>query len=331
MKTLTISYVASLLFGLPPVAFTPAQQNDYSFPTSDSEPPGLNVSGSEGDWEEETGAEEPSVVEYRAQSTEASLAVLDRITESAQESDLKQWTAKAPDALAALKIMQGEPALADYTGWLSAQLDEMTVAAGAGASEAVGEACVVFRPVPPVAAAPQPGQVIPLYEPWLAWMKDRPCPSRAGDYLPMLRAAFAAEGLPEALVWLAEAESTFNPRARNPVGALGLFQLMPETAQSLGLSLWPRDQRLHPATNARAAARYLKRLHERFGDWPLALAAYNGGEARVARLLRVRGATDFAGIASRLPAETQLYVPKVLATIEVRAGVSLAELEAPRG
>jgi membrane-bound lytic murein transglycosylase D len=81
---------------------------------------------------------------------------------------------------------------------------------------------------------------------------------------------------------------------------------------------------------ARAAARYLKRLHARFGDWPLALAAYNGGESRVARLLRVRGATDFAGIANHLPAETRLYVPKVLATIEVRTGVSLAGLAAPQ-
>ena len=329
MKTLAIGYMVSLLFGLPHGQVTPIQQNDA--PSSlPSELTGLDELRLRDGGAGQTEAVESMVVEYRSQGATDSLALLGEITKSADQSDLKSMVAKAPDALTALKRMQEAPALADYTDWLNARLDDMAVAAEAGASEAGGETSVIFRPLPPVVAVSQPGQAIPLYEPWLAWMKDRPEPSRAGEFLPMIRAAFAAEGLPDALVWLAEAESTFNPRARNPVGALGLFQLMPETARSLGLSLRPRDQRLHPATNARAAAKYLKRLHERFGDWPLALAAYNSGEARVARLLRVRGAKDFAGIANHLPAETQLYVPKVLATIEVRTGVSLAELPTPQ-
>ncbi|MCU0792254.1 MAG: lytic transglycosylase domain-containing protein [Opitutaceae bacterium] len=144
------------------------------------------------------------------------------------------------------------------------------------------------------------------------------------------RAAFAAEGVPEALVWLAETESSFNPRARSPAGAGGLFQLMPDTARALGLTLFPFDQRMQPEPSARAAAVYLKSLYKRFGDWPLALAAYNAGQGRVARTLKARGATDFAGIAEHLPAETRLYVPKVLATVNARAGVAPEELAAPK-
>ncbi len=319
MKTLTISCVVSLLFGLPLGQFTPAQQNTPLSSSTRVEP--LGPDGGET-------VEVAMVVEYRVPEAEEPFDLLKGFTESTQGMELEKSAANTSELWATLAAMPQEPALTGYADWLSGQIDEMEVVAEA--EVAVEETSVVFRPVPPpVATAAQTAEVIPLYEPWLARMKDCPYPLRAADYLPMIREAFAAEGLPEALVWLAEAESTFNPRARNPVGALGLFQLMPETARSLGLSLRPRDQRLHPATNARAAARYLKRLHARFGDWPLALAAYNGGEARVARLLRVRGATDFAGIASQLPAETRLYVPKVLATIEVRTGVSLAELGAP--
>jgi membrane-bound lytic murein transglycosylase D len=137
--------------------------------------------------------------------------------------------------------------------------------------------------------------------------------------------------VPEALVWLAEIESSFNPQARSPAGARGLFQLMPETARGLGLDLWPSDQRTDPELSARAAATLLRRLHGRFGTWPLALAAYNAGEGRVSRELKKHASTDYATIAEHLPAETRLYVPKVLATVETRAGISPADLGAPTG
>ena len=141
---------------------------------------------------------------------------------------------------------------------------------------------------------------------------------------------FREEGVPPELAWLAEAESTFNPAARSPVGARGLFQLMPETAKSLGLQTFLPDERTNPEKSARAAAQYLRRLHERFGDWPLVLAAYNAGEGRVGRTLAKQNATTFAEIADSLPAETRMYVPKVLATIEARAGVAPASLPKPR-
>jgi membrane-bound lytic murein transglycosylase D len=188
----------------------------------------------------------------------------------------------------------------------------------------------VVPPLPPKEdAAPAPRPAVPLYELWRVRMAERAAPVGAARYLSVVRAAFAAEGVPEALVWLAETESSFNPRARSPAGARGLFQIMPETARGLGLSLFPFDQRAHPERSARAAARYMKTLYARFGDWPLALAAYNAGQGTVARTLTARGATDFAGIAEHLPAETRLYVPKVLATVNVRTGVAPDELAAP--
>jgi membrane-bound lytic murein transglycosylase D len=141
--------------------------------------------------------------------------------------------------------------------------------------------------------------------------------------MPRLRAVFATEGVPPELAWIAEAESSLNPSARSPAGAKGLFQLMPETARGLGLGTLLPDERTDPEKSAHAAAHYLKVLHERFGSWPLALAAYNAGEGRIARELAVRGAHDFAGIASSLPAETRMYVPKVCALVAVRTGLEL--------
>ena len=75
------------------------------------------------------------------------------------------------------------------------------------------------------------------------------------------------------------------------------------------------------SASARAAARYLRTLHGKFGNWALALAAYNAGEGRVSRTLKKQNAKTFTAIADALPAETRMYVPKVCALIAVRAGV----------
>lgn len=154
-------------------------------------------------------------------------------------------------------------------------------------------------------------------------------PEGARIYVPQLKTIFVEEGVPAELVWLAEIESRFEPRARSRVGAVGLYQLMPDTAELLGLSVKPVDERLLPVKNARAAAQYLKYLRDKFGDWRLALAAYNGGEGRVWRLLEKSPARVYNSIASRLPPETQLYVTKVEATILRREGLVLAELSTP--
>ncbi len=171
---------------------------------------------------------------------------------------------------------------------------------------------------------------IPQYDAWVSMLRDQPRPRRADEFLEDIKRIFAEEGVPAELAWLPEIESMFDPRARNTVGACGLFQLMPVTARELGLRLWPYDERTNPEKSARAAASLLRRLHGVFDSWPLALAAYNAGEGRVRRTLKAGDATTFAEIAHTLPSETRLYVPKVLATLAVREGISPSALPAPR-
>ncbi len=250
--------------------------------------------------------------EYELMGPDEMQALLNEVVTAGQEENLQAYINHAPAARNAMTALQSMPAFADYAGWLRAQLEDMEAA----------QTSLESSPMP----APEVNTV-PMLDVWLGRMAKRPRPERADKFLPILTSAFAAEGIPASLVWLAETESSFNPSARSPVGARGLFQLMPATAKSLGLSLFPLDQRTHPEASARAAAVYLKKLHTRFGDWPLALAAYNAGEGRVGRTMKAENATDFAGIAAHLPAETQLYVPKVLATVQVRTGVTPGQLE----
>ena len=133
------------------------------------------------------------------------------------------------------------------------------------------------------------------------------------------------------MVWISEVESSFDARARSPEGAAGMFQLMPVTARSLDLSVGLlRDDRLHPEKSARAAARYLRALYNRFGDWRLALAAYNSGETRVANLLKRHKGKTYDDINAYLPVETQMYVPKIEATLRKREARTLRDLKMPR-
>ena len=132
----------------------------------------------------------------------------------------------------------------------------------------------------------------------------------------MAKPIFREEGVPEQFAWIAVVESSLNPRARSRAGAVGLYQLMPETARELGLRVNRRvDERYDAERNARAAARYLASLYDRFGSWRLALAAYNAGPTRIARLLRRHRARSYNAIAQRLPRETREYVPKIFAAI----------------
>jgi len=158
---------------------------------------------------------------------------------------------------------------------------------------------------------------------WIKKLSSRPSPKGAQAYVSRLKPIFAAEKIPPELVWIAEVESSFDPRARSPVGAAGLFQLMPATAKRYGLRTWPLDQRLDAEASATAAARYLAALHKQFNDWPLALAAYNAGEGTVERLLKKTKSHSFDAIARRLPAETQMYVPKIQAVLLEREGIRL--------
>ncbi len=161
---------------------------------------------------------------------------------------------------------------------------------------------------------------------WQKIFAKRPAPVGAEAFATRLKPIFTDAGVPAELVWLAEVESSFNPEATSPVGAVGLFQLMPATARSLGLSTSLPDERRQPAKAAKAAATYLGKLHKRFGDWRLALAAYNAGEGRIQRTLDRLKAKSFDEIAPSLPAETQMYVPKYEAVLRRREGKSIEQL-----
>lgn len=124
------------------------------------------------------------------------------------------------------------------------------------------------------------------------------------------------EQVPVELLAVAFVESGFNPQALSPKGARGIWQFMPGTAAAYGLSIRPAaDHRTHPEHSTRAAARYLRDLYKQFGDWKLALAAYNWGEGNIQRVINRTGIRDFDELARRglLPLETRNYVPSVLA------------------
>jgi membrane-bound lytic murein transglycosylase D len=177
--------------------------------------------------------------------------------------------------------------------------------------------------------APAIERLDPVRLEWEQRLAVRPMHPRAADYIVSLKAIFAREGVPPELVWIAELESGFNPAARSRVGAVGLFQLMPDTAEELGLTInLIEDERCDPDKSARAAARYLRSLRRQFEDWQLAIAAYNAGPGRVAYLLGKLETNSFAAIAHRLPEETQEYVAKVEATVWIREGVELRDLPA---
>lgn len=247
-----------------------------------------------------------------------------RLQRALEGESLDELAAYLPEARLTQQALRAVPGYEDYADWLKQRIDELE-----GADEVGPRAPKKSAPALPKAHSRIDARV-PHYDLWLARVRGRPLPARAAALMPRLRAAFAAEGVPPELAWLAEAESSLNPAARSPVGAKGLFQFMPETAKSLGLSTVLPDQRTDPDKSAQAAARYLRKLYARFGDWPLALAAYNAGEGRVGRALTRGGGSSFAQVAAGLPAETRMYVPKVYALIALRTGGDPGNLPPPK-
>ena len=137
---------------------------------------------------------------------------------------------------------------------------------------------------------------------------------RSGRYLPMIRKIFEEEGLPLDLSYLAMVESGLNPQARSWADARGLWQFIGSTGRMVGLKqTWWLDERLDPVKATRAAARHLKNLKEQFGDWRLAIAAYNCGAGRVRQAMRRARTKDFWRL--RLPQETRNYVPSFMAVV----------------
>lgn len=134
-------------------------------------------------------------------------------------------------------------------------------------------------------------------------------------YVPIFEEALEAEGVPLELKYLPVVESAFDPMATSRVGAAGLWQFMVPTAKHYGLTVNSLlDERRDPIKSSQAAARYLKDLYKSFGDWTLAIAAYNCGRNNVLKAIkRAGGARDYWAIYPYLPRETRGYVPAFIA------------------
>jgi membrane-bound lytic murein transglycosylase D len=228
-------------------------------------------------------------------------------------------------ARSVLPLLDSSDDTRPYAAWLRAQMDYLEVADE-----------IRLTIPPPGVETNQPPQPVPNppaqkeRELWIKKVSVAPWPAAAKEFVPELKPMFAAQQIPPELVWVAEVESAFDRRALSPAGAAGLFQLMPDTAKRFGLSLWPRDQRYQPEPSATASAQYLKYLHDRFKDWRLALAAYNAGEGTVQKLLDRYKTNNYDDIAEHLPAQTQMYVPRVEAVLQQREGADLEQLSAPQ-
>ena len=134
-------------------------------------------------------------------------------------------------------------------------------------------------------------------------------------YVPLFEEALEAEGVPLELKYLPVVESAFDPMATSRVGAAGLWQFMVPTAKHYGLTVNSLlDERRDPIKSSQAAAKYLKDLYKSFGDWTLAIAAYNCGRNNVLKAIkRAGGARDYWAIYPYLPRETRGYVPAFIA------------------
>jgi membrane-bound lytic murein transglycosylase D len=260
-----------------------------------------------------------------------------------------------PQAEAALEYLDNVPSAKPYADWLRQRLDYFEVADELQRTAPPAAKPTPSKPVTKYPALPTnkpPASIVPKPQPawsvppamqavtaqspsryarisaiWQRQVSRRIAPQNSGVLVPRLKKIFRGEGVPEQLVWLAEVESTMNPQARSPAGAAGLFQMMPQTAKRFGLRLAPPpDERLDPDRQARATAQYLRFLNLRFGNWPLALAAYNAGEGRVSKAMNDTGGKNFESIASLLSAETQMYVPKIDAVLLRREGTGLDRL-----
>lgn len=289
--------------------------------TAPSQDDGFDLSSSVNQWLEDN-IDPDALRVLRQMDAGRAQKLFTELQQAMQGTNIYQLGTLRETAGEVLPILQKYEETAPYGAWLQARLDEM---------EAAQE---LQRRMKASASGPAPLPPAPPLklerEVWVRSLEKRPWPPLARNYVPQLKKIFISERTPPELVWIAEVESSFNPSARSPSGAAGMFQLTPQVARDERLSLWPWDERYQPDKSAWAAARYLRALHDHYRDWQLALAAYNAGEKRVDKLLKQQSSRSFEAIARRLPAETQMYVPRVEATLRKREGKDLGELKSPK-
>lgn len=247
---------------------------------------------------------------------------LKRIQDRLEGESFEDLELLKPVALQILPWIEQDESLRPYAPWLRSRLNYFEVAQELNSLHirpptGTTHSPLVRRANPSTNAQRVAWDRVIALEPW---------PEGAKRFVPILKQIFKAEKVPTGLVWLAEIESSFDPKARSPAGAAGLFQLMPTTAKGRGLSLFPFDERYNAEKNTRASAQYLNQLHRQFHDWPLALAAYNAGPSTVQKLIARHRATRFETLAPYLPVETRMYVPKFEAILQRREGRSLLML-----
>jgi membrane-bound lytic murein transglycosylase D len=144
--------------------------------------------------------------------------------------------------------------------------------------------------------------------------------TRSARYKKMIEKALTDAGLPKGLAYLPVIESGYSMTMTSRAGARGMWQFMSETAREYGLRVdWWVDERADPERSTKAAAQYIKDLYRQFNDWPLVLAAYNGGPGRIQRALADNNVSTFWDLCDLgvIPKETRGYVPTFYATLQI--------------
>lgn len=139
---------------------------------------------------------------------------------------------------------------------------------------------------------------------------------RANRYFPIIEPILAENGVPDDFKYLSLIESSFMPRAQSPAGAVGLWQFMRATAREYGLEVTHEvDERYHIEKSTEAACKYIKKMHDHYGNWTLAAAAYNAGRSGVNRQLERQKTQSYYDLL--LGEETGRYVFRILAAKEI--------------
>ena len=143
--------------------------------------------------------------------------------------------------------------------------------------------------------------------------------ARKEQYFPMYEETMKDYGMPVEIQHLSIIESGLDPKIKSHMGAMGLWQFMPATGREYGMEVNPDiDDRMDPEKSTKAAAKYLKALYKMFGNWEVALAAYNCGPGNVRKAIRHSGGKNtFWGIYDYLPKETRSYVPQFQAMLYI--------------